>query len=247
MPHTSGEALALLPLNPQTMDTRTINTIEDLGFAQIDHGRFERTGIPEVVFCQGKTPEQAAEIFSKLVTKSGFALATRTSLRHKKAIQQKNPEATWYEQARMITFGGPIYPKDNIKYVAVVTAGTGDIPVAEEARIVLEFFGIQVKVLYDVGVAGIDRLLAHRQLIEGASAVISVAGMDSACPVVTSALASCLVVGVPTSIGYGTGRGGRAALHTILNACIPGVVAVNIDNGFGAACAVIRALKYRQL
>ncbi len=226
------------------MNKRAVNIIEDLGFAQIDHDRFERTGIPEVVFCQGKTPEQAAEIFSKLVAKSGFALATRAKLRHKNAIQQKIPGAAWHKQAHVVTFGGPIYPKDNIKYVAVVTAGTGDIPVAEEARITLEFFGIQVKNLYDVGVAGIDRLLAHRQILEGASAVISIAGMDSACPVVTSALTSGLVVGVPTSIGYGTGRGGKAALHTILNACVPGVVAVNIDNGFGAACAVIRALKH---
>ncbi len=229
------------------MNKKLTTQTEDLGFAKIDHGRFERTGIPEVVFCEGKTPEQAAEIMSRLIEKSGFAIATRVGLRHKKAIQQKIPQMVWFEQARMVTFGGPLYPKDENRYVAVVTAGTGDIPVAEEARVTLEFFGIRVEKLYDVGVAGIDRLLSHRSLLEKASAIISVAGMDSACPVVTSALASCLVVGVPTSIGYGTGRGGKAALHTILNACVPGLVAVNIDNGFGAACAVIRALKHHQL
>lgn len=228
------------------MAKQAVKTIEDLGFAQIDHGRFQRTGIPEVVFCEGKTPEQAADIFSRLAANSGFALATRVKPRHQRAIQKKVPEALWYEQAGIMTVGGSLYPKNTKRYVMVVTAGTGDIPVAEEARVTLEFFGIRVEKLYDVGVAGIDRLLSHRLLFEKASAIISVAGMDSACPVVTSALGSCLVVGVPTSIGYGTGRGGRAALHTILNACVPGVVAVNIDNGFGAACAVIRALKHRQ-
>ena len=217
--------------------------LEDLGFAQIDHGRFKRTGIPEVVFCLGKKPDQAAEIVSRLASESGFALATRASLRHKKAIQKKVPVMVWHEQARMITVGGPIYPDTHGRYVVVVTAGTGDIPVAEEARVTIEFFGIRVRKLYDVGVAGIDRLLAHRPLLEKASAIISVAGMDSACPVVTSALASCLVVGVPTSIGYGTGKGGRAALNTILNSCVPGLVTVNIDNGFGAACAVVRSLR----
>lgn len=228
------------------MGKQVVSTIEDLGFAQIDHGRFARTGIPEVVFCEGKTSEQAAEIFSKHVDNNGFALATRAKSRHRRAIQQKIPEATWHGQACIMSFGGPLYPKDMKKYVVVMTAGTGDIPVAEEARVTLEFFGIRVERLYDVGVAGIDRLLANRSLFEEASAIISVAGMDSACPVVTSAFASCLVVGVPTSIGYGTGRGGKAALHTILNSCVPGVVAVNIDNGFGAACAVIRALKSHQ-
>lgn len=229
------------------MSKHVVSKIEDLGFAQIDHGRFERTGIPEVVFCEGKRPEHAAEIVSRLVAKSGFALATRVSLRHKRAIQKLTPNLVWHEQARMVTVGGPIYPRDDRHYAVVITAGTGDVPVAEEARVTLEFFGVRTETLLDVGVAGIDRLLTHRKLLAGASAIISVAGMDSACPVVTSALASCLVVGVPTSIGYGTGRGGKAALNTVLNACVPGVVAVNIDNGFGAACAVVRALKHSKL
>lgn len=217
--------------------------VENLGFAQIDHGRFERTGIPEVVFCEGKTPEQAAEIFSRLAANSGFALATRVKPRHKKAIQQKVLKAVWHEQAGIMTVGGPLYSKNTEQYVVVVTAGTGDIPVAEEARVTLEFFGIRVEKLYDVGVAGIDRLLEHRPLLERATAVIAVAGMDGACPVVTSALTPCLVIGVPTAIGYGMGRGGKAALRTMLNSCVPGVVTVNIGNGFGAACAVVRALK----
>jgi NCAIR mutase (PurE)-related protein len=223
-----------------------VDNVEDIGFATVDHGRFERTGIPEVVFCEGKTPAQAAAIFSTLAAKSGFALATRANLRHQKAIVRKNPKAIAYKQARAVSLGGPIYPKEHSRYTVIVTAGTGDIPVAEEARVTLEFFGIRVEKLYDVGVAGIDRLFSHRSLLEKASAIISVAGMDSACPVVTSSLARCLVVGVATSIGYGVGHGGKAALYTILNACVPGMVAVNIDNGFGAACAVVRALKYHQ-
>lgn len=225
------------------MDKQFGNKIENLGFAQIDHGRFGRTGIPEVVFCEGKTPEQAAEIFSRLAASSGFALATRVKPRHQKAIQKKVPKTVWHEQARVMTVGGPVYSKDAEHYVVVVAAGTGDIPTAEEARVTLEFFGIRTETLYDVGVAGIDRLLEHRSLLERAAAIIAMAGMDGACPVVTSAFSSCLVIGVPTAIGYGTGQGGKAALYTILNSCIPGVVTVNIGNGFGAACAVVRALK----
>ena len=229
------------------MVKQAVKTIEDLGFAQVDHGRFQRTGIPEVVFCEGKTPEQTADIFSRLVANSGFALATRVKPRHQKAIQKKVPEAVWHEQAGIMTVGGPLYPQNTERYVVVVTAGTGDIPVAEEARVTLEFFGIRVKKLYDVGVAGIDRLLSHRSLLERATVIIAVAGMDGACPVVTSALTSCPVIGVPTAIGYGVGRGGKAALRTILNSCVPGMVAVNIGNGFGAACAVVRMLKTNKL
>lgn len=225
------------------MVKQVINTIEDIGFAQIDHGRFGRTGIPEVVFCEGKTPKQAAEIFSKLAVNSGFALATRVKPRHQKAIQKKVPETIWHEQAGIMTVGGPLYSNNTERYVVVVTAGTGDIPIAEEARVTLEFFGIRTEKLYDVGVAGIDRLLEYRFLLEHATAIIAVAGMDGACPVVTASLTPCLVIGVPTAIGYGMGRGGKAALRTMLNSCVPGMVTVNIDNGFGAACAVLRMWK----
>lgn len=228
------------------MSKHVVSKIEDLSFAQIDHGRFERTGIPEVVFCEGKKPEQAAVIVSRLVAKSGCAFATRVSLRHKKAIRQKIPNMVWHELARVVTVGGPMYPKDDQRYVVVITAGTGDIPVAEEARVTLEFFGIRTETLFDVGVAGIDRLLAHRTLLAGASAIIAVAGMDGALPGVIAGLVKSLVVGVPTDVGYGIGKGGRAALHTMLNACAPGVAVVNIGNGFGAACAVVKALQRRE-
>lgn len=145
----------------------------------------------------------------------------------------------------VVTVGGPVYPGESNRYVMVIAAGTGDIPVAEEAKATLEFFGIKVKTVYDVGVAGIDRLLNQRSALELAAAVIAVAGMDGVCPIVTAGLCRGLVVGVPTKIGYGIGEGGVAALGSMLNSCVPGLAVVNIGNGFGAACAVIKALKHR--
>lgn len=216
----------------------------DIGFAQIDYGRFHRTGIPEAVFCPGKTPVQAATIFSKLAKHHGFAIATKANLTYQRAIRRKIPQAVWHRQAEIVTLGGPIYPKNTKQYVAVVAAGTGDIPIAEEAKVTLEFFGIKVKSLYDVGVAGINRLLNHRRQIRAAAAVIAVAGMDGVCPIVTAAFSRRLVVGIPSNIGYGTGAGGVAALNSMLNSCVPGLAVVNIGNGFGAACAVIKALNH---
>lgn len=212
-------------------------------FAQIDYSRFNRTGIPEVVFCPGKTPIQAAVIFEKLAKQNGFAFATRADAAFQRAIRRKTPKAVWNRQAQVVSVGGPVYPKNPNQYVAVVSAGTGDIPAAEEAKATLEFFGIEVKTLYDVGVAGIYRLMKQRSVLESAAAVIAVAGMDGVCPIVTAGLCRGLVVGVPAKIGYGTGEGGIAALNSMLNSCVPGLVVVNIGNGFGAACAVVKALK----
>ncbi len=209
--------------------------------ARPDFGRTARTGIPEVVFCEGKEPDDAARIFSLLSEAQGYAFATRASEAHYDSIARVVNTAAWNEQARTVRLGA-VRQKQRRGYVLIATGGTSDIPVAEEAVETLEFLGIRPKRLYDVGVAGIDRLLGNREQLEKALAIIAVAGMDGALPGVIAGLVKSLVVGVPTEVGYGTGKGGRAALHTMLNACAPGVVVMNIENDFGAACAVAKSL-----
>lgn len=207
---------------------------EDVGFAHIDHHRQLRRGFPEVVFAQGKTPEQTALIMERLSEGGSVALATRASLAHFEAVRERIPQARYYDPARIIATGEAPEPSGD-RYIAVVSAGTSDSPVAEEAAVTAQYLGSRVERVYDVGVAGIHRLLAHLELIAGASVVIVVAGMEGALASVVGGLVSAPVVAVPTSVGYGTSLGGLAPLFTMLNSCASGVAVVNIDNGFGAA------------
>jgi NCAIR mutase (PurE)-related protein len=208
-----------------------------LDFANLDYGRARRTGMPEVVFCQGKTPAQVVEIVGRLQAKEGRVLATRASQETADAVLRAFPEAWWHEAARVITLGNEATAlrAGDPAYVSVVTAGTSDISVAEEAALTLEFLGHHVRRTYDVGVAGIHRLMRKLDLLRGAQVVIAVAGMEGALASVIGGLVSCPVVAVPTSVGYGASFDGLAALLAMLNSCAPGIVVVNIDNGFGAA------------
>jgi len=206
---------------------------EDLGFARVDHHRALRKGIPEVVFCQGKTPEQAARIFQRLAEHSGTVLATRASQEHFTRVRELVPEAEWHPEARIIRLMRR-EPGRGGRYVAVLTAGTSDIPVAEEAAVTAETLGSPVQRAYDVGVAGLHRLLECQEMIRSAGALVVVAGMEGALPSVVGGLVSRPVIAVPTSVGYGAHFQGLAPLLTMLNCCAPGVAVVNIDNGFGA-------------
>jgi len=211
---------------------------EDLEFANLDHHRILRTGVGEVVFGQGKTPEQVAAIVDRFVEGQGRALVTRVSPRIVELVRQTHPDARHHEAARMLTVGEFPPPDPGGLFVAVVSAGTSDIPVAEEAALTVELHGARVERLYDVGVAGLHRLLDRRQILWGAAAVIAVAGMEGALATVIGGLVSVPVIAVPTSVGYGASLNGIAALLAMLNSCAPGVSVVNIDNGFGAGvCA----------
>jgi len=206
---------------------------EDLGFAKVDHHRALRNGMPEVIFGQGKTPAQMAGIFAKLSQHEGNILATRATREQFAAVRKKVREAEYEEAARAITLR-----RDSAQYgkgiVAVVSAGTSDIPVAEEAVITADLMGNKVERLYDVGVAGIHRLLANRRSLTGARVVIVCAGMEGALPSVVGGLVGVPVIAVPTSIGYGASFKGVAALLGMMNSCASNVSVVNIDNGFGA-------------
>ena len=206
-------------------------------FAVLDHGRTGRTGMPEVVFCQGKTPAQVVEIVGRLLAKEGRALATRASAETAAAVLAVHPQARWHEAARVIALGNAAAPScsADAPFVAVVTAGTSDIPVAEEAALTLEFLGHCVRRVYDVGVAGLHRLMNRLDVLREARVIVAVAGMEGALASVLGGLVACPVVAVPTSVGYGASFGGVAALLAMLNSCAPGVAVVNIDNGFGAA------------
>jgi len=225
--------------------------IEDLSFARIDYPRARRTGSPEVVFCEGKTPDQAARIFARLAAHDGRAMATRASPAHARAICERTPQAQDHAEARVVMLGRAELPKDAAPaLVLVATGGTADIPVAEEAALTAAFNGCHVTRLWDVGIAGVHRLLAESQLLAEAAVIIAVAGMDGALPGVIAGLVACPVIAVPTSIGYGTGLGGVAALMNMLNACAPGVGVVNIDNGFGAgylAASIVRGPHSRRV
>lgn len=206
---------------------------EDLGFAKPDHHRALRTGMPEVVFGEGKSPAQLAQIFSRLATHGGNILATRVNKDQFAAVKKKVRKAEYRELARSI-----ILQRDHKKYgkgtIAVVSAGTSDIPVAEEAVVTAELMGNQVERLYDVGVAGIHRLLANRGTLARARVVIVCAGMEGALPSVVGGLIGVPVIAVPTSVGYGAAFEGVAALLGMMNSCASNVSVVNIDNGFGA-------------
>jgi NCAIR mutase (PurE)-related protein len=206
---------------------------EDLGFAKIDHHRAIRVGMPEVIFGQGKTPAQTAEIFSRLAKHGGNVLATRADAKQLAAVRKKNPKAEYRELARAI-----VLQRDKKTYgkgkIVVVSAGTSDIPVAEEAVVTAEVMGNEVEHVYDVGVAGIHRLLASRERLTQARVVIVCAGMEGALPSVVGGLVGVPVIAVPTSVGYGASFKGVAALLGMMNSCASNVSVVNIDNGFGA-------------
>jgi hypothetical protein len=209
---------------------------EDLGFVKIDHHRGMRTGFPEVVFCQGKRPEHVAEIMMRLSERNPVVLATKADSTAYGAVRTEIPGAVYHESARMITVRrDPAQAhSEDAQYILVVSAGTADIPIAEEAVVTADAMGSRVERAYDVGVAGIHRLLAQKELLDNANVVIVVAGMEGALASVVGGLVSKPVIAVPTSIGYGASFQGLAALLSMLNTCAEGVVAVNIDNGFGA-------------
>jgi pyridinium-3,5-biscarboxylic acid mononucleotide synthase len=207
---------------------------EDLGFARVDHHRSIRQGFPEVVFGQGKTPEQIAAIAERTVSAGHSLLVTRTERRAFEAVVGRLPAAQFHELARAISLdAGDIRPGTGT--IAVAAAGTADLPVAEEAAVCAEAMGNQVDRLYDVGVAGLHRLLAVHDHLTAARVIIVVAGMEGALPSVVAGLVDVPVVAVPTSVGYGASFGGLTALLAMLNSCAIGVSVVNIDNGFGAA------------
>ncbi len=211
---------------------------EDVGFAKLDSHRHLRTGFPEVVLCQGKTTEQVVEIVKRLCAQSPCVLATRASEEVYQAVANEVPHATYNPAARVIVAGKPSRsPEEQAsddKYVLVACAGTADIPVAEEAAVTAQTLGSRVEKAYDVGVAGLHRLLGQKELLLGANVVVAAAGMEGALASVIGGLVSRPVIAVPTSVGYGASFGGLAALLAMLNSCAAGVSVVNIDNGFGA-------------
>lgn len=218
---------------------------EDLGFAKIDHHRTLRTGYPEVVFSQGKTPDQVAAIVEKLLLRNNNILATRAGYETYEAVIKKCPDAKYHELARCIT----VERTSALKFessVLVISAGTADLPVAEEAAVSAEIMGNNISRLYDVGVAGIHRLFYHKPLIDQASVIIVVAGMEGALASVVGGLVNIPVIAVPTSVGYGTGTGGIAALLSMLNSCASGLSVVNIDNGFGAAAMASSIVRLKE-
>ena len=211
---------------------------EDLGFASLDHHRSLRQGFPEVLLCEGKTTKQVLAIARALIKKGGPFLATRAEPAVAKAITKLDRRARYHEAARVVSIEAA-RPR-RVGHVLVLTAGTADVPVAEEARVTAEVMGSHVETLYDVGVAGLHRLLGRKDRLFEARVAIVVAGMDGVLPSVVGGLVDCPVVAVPTSRGYGASFGGLAALLTMLNSCAAGVGVMNIDNGFGAGCLAHR-------
>ena len=207
---------------------------EDIGHAKIDHHRALRSGFPEVIFCQGKTPAQVADIAERMAAQGTPVLATRADPEAFAAVRERTPEAQYHELARAITINAPELPDVEPAPVLIVSAGTADQSVAEEAVLSAEMSGCPVGRIYDVGVAGLHRLLRHQEALMAAEAIVVVAGMEGALASVVGGLVDCPVIAVPTSVGYGASFGGLAALLSMLNSCASAVVVVNIDNGFGA-------------
>jgi len=218
---------------------KTLETLpfENLGYAQLDLHRDLRQGLPEVVFCQNKTPEQVVAIMEKLWEHHDRVLGTRVSSETAAFVKTRLPAIEFDPTARLLKLirGDLPQPAEDAPYVMVVSGGTSDQPVAEEAAQTLEFLGSRVIRAYDIGVSGVHRLFDQHKLLSAAEVIISVAGMEGALTSVVGGLVSCPVVGVPTSVGYGANFQGISALLAMLNACAPGIAVVNIDNGFGAA------------
>ncbi len=217
---------------PQALHRLRSMPFEDLGFASLDHHRSLRQGFPEVVLCEGKTIKQVIAITRSLIKKRDSFLATRAEPATARAIRRLDRRARYYADARVVAV--TLRSQKQQGHILVVTAGTADIPVAEEARVTAEVMGSHVERLYDVGVAGLHRLLGKKDRLFKAKVVIVVAGMDGVLPSVVGGLVDCPVIAVPTSRGYGASFGGLAALLTMLNSCAAGVGVMNIDNGFGA-------------
>jgi len=213
---------------------------EDLHYAKVDHHRELRSGFPEVIFCPGKSLEQICGITEKLLARcEGSILASRATAEIYEGILQIAPDALWHEAARIVQIPRK-KPPLLAHTVLIITAGTSDIPVAEEAAVTAEAMGNPVKRLYDVGVAGLHRLLSHKGTLDGAGIIIVVAGMEGALASVVGGLATQPVIAVPTSVGYGSSFGGVTALLSMLNSCANGIGVMNIDNGYGAACLATR-------
>ena len=227
----SGE----LPVESASARLRSL-PFEDLGFARVDHHRAMRCGFPEVIFCTGKTDDQVAGIAERIVASGSDLLATRATPAMYDAVKTRCPSAEYHETARTIVVQDS-WRDMGTGEVLVVSAGTSDIPVAEEAAVTARVLGNRVERLYDVGVAGIHRLLSHHEAIMNASVLIVVAGMEGALPSVVGGMVSRPVIAVPTSIGYGASFNGLAALLAMLNSCASGVTVVNIDGGFNAGYA----------
>ena len=258
--YKSGEAT-----EAELADRLTTLPFEDIGFAKVDHHRSLRSGMPEAIYAEGKTPEQVGAIFERLAATGVPALATRATPAHAAAVQALVPQASYHPLARCVTLAGAhsagsargrstsgaaSEPAPSAeaeiarRRIAVVCAGTSDLPVAEEAALTAELYGAHVTRFTDVGVAGLHRLLAQLPLLREADVVVACAGMEGALPSVLGGLVAVPVIAVPTSVGYGASLGGIAALLGMLNSCSPNTAVVNIDNGFGAgylACLIARA------
>ena len=216
----------------QTLETLKHLPFEDMGFAKVDHHRALRTGYPEVVFCQGKTHEQVEKIYLALEKQNENVLMTRAEPALFARLEKIDRRLVYNELGRTITLEQE--DREKTGSVLIISAGTADIPVAEEAAVTASISGANVERLYDCGVAGIHRLLAQNEKIQQARCIVAVAGMEGALPSVVGGLAPCPVIAVPTSIGYGSHLNGMAPLFTMLNSCAPNITVVNIDNGFGA-------------
>ena len=252
---TANDLLALLEavqqgsMNPADAQERVLQFVrqapyEDLGFARVDHHRAVRQGFPEVVFGQGKTPDQVVAIAEAIAARGHSLLVTRTTSEAYDRVRRSLASAVFHDTARAITLRqGDVTPGRGT--IVVAAAGTSDLPVAEEAAVSAEMMGNTVERIYDVGVAGLHRLLSQTGRLQTARVVIAVAGMEGAMPSVIAGLVACPVVAVPTSIGYGASFGGLTALLGMLNTCASGVAVVNIDNGFGAA-AMASAITHLQ-
>ena len=234
-------------LRPEEAMERLANLpYEDAGFAKIDHHRRLRTGFPEVIYAGGKTAAQVAEIFFRMAAMGGDVLATRADEAAFTAVKALVPVASYHPVARIISLIPPSGRENGSRgSLSVLCAGTSDLPVAEEAAVTAEIMGADVRRIYDVGVAGLHRLLAHREVLRQAEVVVVCAGMEGALPSVVGGMVGAPVIAVPTSVGYGASFGGIAALLGMLNSCSPNVTVVNIDNGFGAAyvaCMILRRI-----
>jgi len=209
-------------------------SFEDLDYAHIDHHRSLRKGFPEVIFGQEKTVDQIVGIMEKMIIQENIVLVTRIQARHADSVISRFPDAEYHEDAKMVVWKRQDIPQRGKGTVIVISAGTSDIPVAKEALLTAQVMGNKVESVFDVGVAGIHRLFNHKKLIEEASVLVVVAGMEGALPSVVAGMVSRPVIAVPTSVGYGVSFGGLTALFAMLNSCSSNVAVVNIDNGFGA-------------
>ncbi len=220
--------------------------VADLGFAQVDTHRALRKNFPEVIFGAGKTPEQVVKISARLLAHDQPVLVTRVTSKHAAAVKKKFKMAVHHSLARCLTIEPRPLPK-RAGFIAIVCAGTSDLPVSEEAAITAEIMGNRVERIHDIGVAGLHRMLARMETLQKANVIVAVAGMEGALPSVLAGLVAKPVIAVPTSIGYGASFGGIAALLAMLNSCASGITVVNIDNGFGAgyAASQMNALAHR--